>query len=275
MGDVSDEALMAFADGELSLAERVEIEKALARDPGLRARLEIFEATGRRLSAEFADRLNEPLPRHLVDTVMKHRTVDADVREPNSASTAATVWDRIARGLSFGVPAWQAALASIAVLLAGIGAGYRMSVTVPSSVPPLVEPLIALADGDLVVGGRLAQILETRPSHILHDLENTGRDRRAKARIRFTFRSEDGYCRQFEVTGRSGVHATEVACRSGDGVWRVRVHANGGAGPPIGEGAKPAGREGAAIEAEVARLQIGDALGAEDEAEVISRGWQR
>lgn len=272
MGDVSDEALMAFADGELSPAERVQIEKALARDPELRARLEIFDATGRRLSAEYAAHLNEPLPQHLIDTVMREGYAGSARR---TASAAKSLWDRLSRSLSVEMPVWQTALASTAVLVAGIGTGYQISRTVSPPVPTLVESLIALDNGHIVVAGRLSQILETQPGHIVHGLEDAGGDRQATARIRLTFRSKVGYCRQFEVAGRSGFRAAEVACRSEDGSWRLRAHAIGGVGASIGQGARPAGEDGASIEAAVDQLKIGDALGADDEAAVISRRWQR
>lgn len=272
MGDVSDETLMAFADGELPPAERIHIESALARDPGLRARLEIFEATGRRLSVAFSDRLNEPLPQRLIDGVMSEGYA-AGARRMTSAATSR--WDRLSRSLSFEIPAWQTALASTAVLVAGLGAGFQISRMVSPPVPPIVKSVIALDNGHIVVAGRLSQILETQPGHIVHGLEDAGGDRQATARIRLTFKSKVGYCRQFEVTGRSGVRAAEVACRSEDGSWRLRAHAIGGVGPSIGQGARPAGEEGASIEAAVDQLKVGDALGAEDEAAVISRRWQR
>lgn len=289
MGDVSDETLMAFADGELSPAERALVEAVLARDPDLRKRLEIFEVTGRRISAAFSARLSEPLPQHLVDCVMNNTATSALELRP--ASAGATVWGRIVRSLSFEIPVWQTALASIAVLLVGIGTGSFVSRTslttaqpiVQPSVEPAVEqkmPLIALDKGHLVAAGRLAQVLETRPGYIIHELEDAGSDRpRVTARIRVTFKSQNGYCRQFEVTGNGDVLAAEIACRSEDGRWRVRAHATGGGGRSTKTGTMPVGEQGANIEAEtieatVGRLQIGDALGRDEEASAISRRWQ-
>ena len=47
---LTDETLMAFADGELQGDERQRVEEALEQDASLRARLQVFERTGRRSS---------------------------------------------------------------------------------------------------------------------------------------------------------------------------------------------------------------------------------
>ncbi|MDN3713648.1 zf-HC2 domain-containing protein [Paracoccus cavernae] len=46
---ISDETLMAYADGELDQAEAAAVEAALAADPGLQARLRPFSETRRLL----------------------------------------------------------------------------------------------------------------------------------------------------------------------------------------------------------------------------------
>jgi anti-sigma factor RsiW len=63
--NLSDETLMAYADGQLKTAEMARIERLLAADPELRARLEVFRATGRDLASLFDGHLNAPLPPRL------------------------------------------------------------------------------------------------------------------------------------------------------------------------------------------------------------------
>src|SRR5215470_8608416 len=60
--NLSDESLMAYADGQLQPAEMVRIERLLAADPALRARLKVFHTTGRNLASLFDGHLNAPLP---------------------------------------------------------------------------------------------------------------------------------------------------------------------------------------------------------------------
>ena len=70
MANLSDETLMAFADGELAPGERARVEAALVADATGRARLEIFIVTGRSLADQFRKPLIEPVPRRLVDLVL-------------------------------------------------------------------------------------------------------------------------------------------------------------------------------------------------------------
>jgi anti-sigma factor RsiW len=51
---VPDEILMAFADGELPLAQRIQVERAVAADPEAQARIAMFRKTTALLRAAFA-----------------------------------------------------------------------------------------------------------------------------------------------------------------------------------------------------------------------------
>jgi hypothetical protein len=233
--------------------------------------------------------LNEPVPAHLVDLVMSHGPLPGDVDDRlgsrehvrGTATRTLGVWDRIARALSFEIPVWQSALASSAVILIGVGVATHVSRNdlrnvarpVPVDAP---APVLALDNGNLVAAGRLAQVLETMPSAVAHALEDAGSGRPvATARIRLTFKTQDGYCRQYEVVGTSGERAAEIACRSDEGNWRVRVHAAVAAENGAEKGPMPAGRGGTHIEATVLGSIIGDALNADQETAVIARRWQR
>lgn len=286
MGDVSDETLMAFVDGELSPAERMRIEAIIAGSPDLRARMALFDATGRRLSAEFAGALNAPLPQKLVDLVLGHGAGKggerARLRHAGTIRPPA-LRDRIARAQSLELPAWQAALATAAVLLVGVGAGAYVSRHLPSDVrrdvavqAPAPAPLIVLDNGNLVAGGRLAEVLETMPSAVTHALEDQrGARPSATARIRLTFKSQDGYCRQYEVVGTSGESTAEIACRSAQGRWRVVAHSAEVGAQSSEIATRPSAAAGSHIEAAVDELRVGEALGLEEEVATISRLWQR
>jgi anti-sigma factor RsiW len=51
---VTDEVLMAFADGELPLAQRIQVERAVAADPEAQARIAMFRETTALLRAAVA-----------------------------------------------------------------------------------------------------------------------------------------------------------------------------------------------------------------------------
>lgn len=66
---ISDELIMAYADGELDgpLAHRVR--DALPNDDAIRRKYEMFHATRRILSRAFDSILDEPVPQRLIKTV--------------------------------------------------------------------------------------------------------------------------------------------------------------------------------------------------------------
>lgn len=54
MPTLPDEILMAFADGELPLAQRIQVERAVAADLEAQARITMFRETTALLRAAFA-----------------------------------------------------------------------------------------------------------------------------------------------------------------------------------------------------------------------------
>ena len=62
---ITDEQLMAYADGELDAPMREVVEAALAADPALVSRLAAHEALRERLRGAFAAELDEPVPARL------------------------------------------------------------------------------------------------------------------------------------------------------------------------------------------------------------------
>jgi anti-sigma factor RsiW len=61
-----DEALVAYLDGELEDAERVEVERWLDRDPGLRERVARLGESTALVKAAFDEDLREPVPEKLI-----------------------------------------------------------------------------------------------------------------------------------------------------------------------------------------------------------------
>jgi anti-sigma factor RsiW len=62
----SDEALVAYLDGELDTAERAHVEAWLAADPAVRDRLLALSESATTLRAAFADLVAEPVPERLI-----------------------------------------------------------------------------------------------------------------------------------------------------------------------------------------------------------------
>src|SRR5579883_1234043 len=62
---ISDEVLMAYADGELDTTARAEVERAMAADPQIGRRVAEHEALRARLRSTYDSVLNEPVPDRL------------------------------------------------------------------------------------------------------------------------------------------------------------------------------------------------------------------
>jgi hypothetical protein len=71
MTEVSDEMLMAFADGELDPESAGDVARAVGADPALARRVEAFRASRVLARDSLAVQLGEPVPDHLVAAIMK------------------------------------------------------------------------------------------------------------------------------------------------------------------------------------------------------------
>jgi hypothetical protein len=186
---IDETKLMAYADGELAPDERAEIERALAADATLKARVETHRRLRQKISAAYDDVLNETAPETL------RAALDA-------APVPAPVIDLAARRRPhWSVREWSAMAASLAGGLV-IGFGAMSAQT----------PMIAVTADGMSARGALERALDAQLAS-----EQAG-----SVRIGLTFRAQDGaYCRTFELTERA---TAGLACR-GDDAWRVAMTA--------------------------------------------------
>lgn len=231
---IDDEKLMAYADGELEPAERAEIERAMASDAALRARVSEHQRLRTRLSAAFDGALKEPVPAGLIAAVRgearRGEVVDLTTRRA-SRWPAARQWGAMAASLAAG-------------LLIGVGVMNAQA------------PLIAVTADGMSARGGLAQALDAQLA-----AETSG-----GVRIGLSFRAQDGgYCRTFELTEQN---TAGLACRASD-EWTVAMtaaHARGGeirqAGAPV------------EILNAVDAMIDGEPLDAEGEARARDAGWR-
>ncbi len=79
---ISDETLMAYADGELEPAQRAEVEAAMAADPKVAERVERHRALRRKLNAAFDPVLLETVPHALIaaPAVSRRRIIGRQAR---------------------------------------------------------------------------------------------------------------------------------------------------------------------------------------------------
>jgi hypothetical protein len=247
---VSDETLMAYADGEVDAATRAIVEAAMRDDPEVRRRVAHHQALREAVKGAFAAVIDEPVPRRLIAAARgapAGNVVDlAGVR--NAAAVKAP-----RRGLS-----WQPA-AMAASLLLGLALGYagwhgsNTLVTVG-------------ANGELVAGAGLAEALSSQLS--------ADRPPGTAATTGLSFRTKTGdYCRTFALTA---THANSgLACREG-GSWKVKVLAQSPETTANSSGFRPAASaDSAAVRAAVEESIEGEPLDQAGELAARRGNWSR
>jgi negative regulator of sigma E activity len=204
---ISEEALMAYADGEADEAMRASVETAMREDPEIAKRVERHRAMRATMQGAFAAVIEEPVPERLI----------AAARGQASSTVVEFAGARQAAQRKVGgAPArrWQPA-ALAASLLLGLGAGYM---TWHGS-----GTLIEANSRGLVASAALADALSMQLSG----------DRSADlvAITGLSFRNKaGGYCRTFSLSGAEA--ASGLACRDG-ARWQIRAlaqsaHQDGG-----------------------------------------------
>ena len=185
---IDDKTLLAYADGELEPGRAAAVERMLAADPALAAKLEQHRRLASRLRGAYDPVLKEPIPERLARTARGGGTV---------ISLAEA---RAARAAKVG-PArdWRAA----GMLAAGLVAVLAVGQTLWSArATPVAEQ-----GGRLVASGPLGRALDTQLSG------DAG-----AVRVQLTYHGRGGaICRSF-----TGALADGVACREG-GRWALKA----------------------------------------------------
>jgi hypothetical protein len=261
---ISDETLMAYADGELDEPARADIERAMRSDPALAARVAQHQALRSDVFAAFAPIADEPVPPSLLAAAMPGKVSDLGAaraaRSEARRRWAWPEWGAIAASLSVGV------LVGSLVLGGGVrgggGPGAGPGTGAGAGAGAVGNELAALrgAEGTPVAQGRLAEALSTQLA---------GAAQKDGVKIGLTFASIDGQlCRSF-VAGESA----GLACRSGE-QWKLAMLAEVAKGAPGEYQQAGSAMPAAVLEAIDARI-AGPALDAQAEQAARQRGWQR
>ena len=234
MNRIDEETLMAYVDGELSGVRRHEVERAIADDPHLQARVGSERRLRDRLSGHYGPVADEPVPERLAALVARSNVVDFQAVHAQRAR-----------------PLWQSLTALAATLVAGIAAGTML--TRGGNGGP-----VAFADGAMIARGDLAEALDAR---LAADGARDG------PRIGLSFAAADGrYCRTFETAALSG-----LACRGGQG-WQVMAAA-APAGGQGGQFRQASAGNPLVLQA-AQEMIAGEPLDAESERRARERGWR-
>jgi len=241
----SDEMLMAYADGELDLVSRAEVEAAMATDPEVARAVQRHRTLARRVQTAYQGVLDEPVPAALA------RLADAPVTAPVvdlAAKRSAREATRAAPG-RWRLPQWGAIAASVAL---GLFVGVLWMRTPGGPYTETADGLIAQGALDAALTGQLAGSLGT-----------------GGPRVGISFRDRGGaYCRTFHLQQEAPLAG--LACRSGD-TWKLQVLA--AATPLQGELQPAAAMPMAVLQAVDAAIE-GEPLDAAAEMAARDAGWQ-
>ncbi|HMH87795.1 MAG TPA: hypothetical protein VK523_04085 [Steroidobacteraceae bacterium] len=246
---VSDETLMAYADGEVDAATRAIIEAAMRDDPEIRRRVEEHRALRETLQGAFSAVLDEPVPQRLIDAARGHDAARAgNVVDMASARRAAV--DAPGRRRS-----WQP-VAMAASVLVGVAVGYLGWHGSNSWVK-------TNSSGELIAGVGLAEALSNQLSE--------DRSPGLVAITGLSFRAKTGdFCRTFSVTG---AHASSgLACHEADG-WKIKVLAQTPAAPNSSNFRPAASGIAPAVRAVVEESIDGEPLDQAGEIAARKQGW--
>jgi hypothetical protein len=198
---VSDETLMAYADGEVDEATRAIIEAAMRENPEVRRRIAEHRALREAMQGAFSAVLDEPVPQRLIDAARGQTAAPASGHVVDLAGARRAVAGQAPGRLL----SWQPAAMAASVLV-GVALGYVGW----HSTKPLVT---TSSSGELLAGAGLAEALSNQLSE--------DRSPGLAAITGLSFRAKTGdYCRTFSL---SGSHASSgLACHEGVG-WTIKV----------------------------------------------------
>lgn len=212
---VTDEMLMAFADGELDETESARLASAIEADPALAARLEEFRRSRTASRAALAPLIDEPVPAAL-DAAVRRMAAEAAQRAAAPPDEVAGDNVLVLRRPTPAEPVamrvgWPLALAaSLTLVLAG-GGGYLAGINSPGNTPP--GDLAVLSDPAVV------EALNATPSGDRVALANGG-----DITLVSSFRDANGtLCREFETRPAATPSFVSIACRGEDRGWQNRL----------------------------------------------------
>jgi len=243
----SDEMLMAYADGELDLVSRAEIESAMAGDPEIRRAVDRHRALRARVQSAYSGVLQEPIPMKLSSLVTPQ--VAAPVVDLGAQRAARTATQAAAAPKRWALPQWSAMAAALAL---GLFVGMFVMRGPEAPYADSKSGLVARGELDLALTRQLASSLGT-----------------GSPRMGISFRDHAGrYCRTFQLQQETPLAG--LACRV-DEDWQLQVLA--AAANQEGELRGAASMPMAVLRAVDASIE-GEPLDASTEIAARDAGWK-
>jgi hypothetical protein len=204
---VTDEDLMAFADGKGDPELMRTVAAAVAADPKLAARADMFRSGARTLKQAFPPLVNDEKDKALAELIKAMNT------KPVADSETGKVLQFRPKPKPAGNPVvWQRAAAAVVVLGLGLAGGYLLPSPSPTLGPVSGPGLLALAPDVQAVLGK-------SPTGTVVNLESG-----ALSVIASFKDKQDHFCREFEQKSSGQPKSIAVACLKSEG-WHVVIMA--------------------------------------------------
>ncbi len=270
---ITDEEIMAYADGVLAPERRAIIRQALATDPALMQTLESFLVTRGPLIRPFDEVLATPLPDAMLATLQPPAAKPSPAGRLAAFLRAATGMHMFAR---YRMP--MLAVAALCLVLLGAWLGsYALQYLGP---PPHWHEFARMGERGFIALPPLQSALESTPSGAAVRLSE-----RLSIRPVATLRTQqDIWCREFDLLYSSGQRGRSLACRSGDGTWLVPVTTVpqgssyvvvGGSQPNAPSGKSPSDDSASIIDGARQRMSSDPVVGPEKEKSLIEGRWRQ
>src|ERR1700760_3570855 len=124
---ISDETLMAYADGEADAATRARVESAMRDDPQIAGWVARHRAMRQAMQGAFADVLREPVPERLIAAARGQSSAPAAAPAADTDDTVVDIASMLAAAAAFkrqrNARRWQPVALAASVLL-GVGLGF-------------------------------------------------------------------------------------------------------------------------------------------------------
>ncbi len=261
---ISDDMLMAYADGEFDkpefASERNEVEMAIGSDPELARRVERFRSLRRDLGSLYAEVLEEPVPERLLDAARaqpREAATVTDLAQARTAKKASGAASSVAgtTAVARKLRPWFAIAAS---LIVGVLVGHYA--------------LVSQEAGPLAVNGA-SLLAQSSLRQALSDQLAADQSHASAVQIGLSFRSKSGqYCRTFMLEQREPLSG--LACHQGAD-WHIDALALAETAGNAGAGYRPAGSAlPAAVRAAVEDQMAGEPLDAQGEVQAKRAGWK-
>ncbi len=271
MAELSDEMLMAYADGALDPADHAAVEAVIERHPEYQRKVEKFRATLKPVQLAFA----KAPPATRIETLIAGDDGQAETHVADLPAGRVVFLPGRQTPARTGAPRrfLPTALAASIAALAGGALGWFLHTGTPADREASVG-LVAVSDRGLVARGALERVLETERSGTAVAARVDG-GQTWQLGVSFTFRSlGQEHCRRYEASNGAEGRFAGFACRNADRRWVVYAHAKLARRAAGGGGFAPAaGGDDGVVDAAIRTVMDGDVLQSDQEAALIAGRW--